>query len=369
MPTSGWIGICENCGKETMEMESRGFSTNHGECLSCGYFIENGWDYFQKRNVKRVGILHKLSGFEDKWIIVNHWYECPARFSYEMIDFIDYHENWLMKNPDKLDLTNSLHLAVKKGELVTVRNILESGNEPADSKDICHELTLMHAAALSGNVAMAKLLQEFGVKLDVPDDEGTTPLHLAAELNYVRMAIWFLNNNAPVNISDKDGDTPLHYALYQNHRSSILGDSHADIISLLIDSGADCDLKNKKSISVKDIFELWSNPPAGEKDDSPSESSIDQKNDETCNVKKINNSENEIDPRGKDTPIEDLCLPIRTFNCLRMAGFKILGDLVEIPKEDFMRIRNFSDLSYEEVQKTLHAYGLIDDSKSNSSEQ
>lgn len=47
--------------------------------------------------------------------------------------------------------------------------------------------------------------------------------------------------------------------------------------------------------------------------------------------------------------IEDMNLSVRTYNCLKRAGFNTLGELVTLSEENFTRVRNLGRKSYEEA--------------------
>ena len=65
---------------------------------------------------------------------------------------------------------------------------------------------------------------------------------------------------------------------------------------------------------------------------------------------------NSDDPR--DIALEDLELSVRSYNCLRRAGIKTLGEIADKTPEDMMHIRNLGRKSLEEVLAKLHEYGL-----------
>lgn len=59
-----------------------------------------------------------------------------------------------------------------------------------------------------------------------------------------------------------------------------------------------------------------------------------------------------------DTPIEDLDLSVRSFNCLKRQGVNTIGQLTECSENDLLNIRNFGAKSIEEVKDKLQAMGL-----------
>jgi len=59
-----------------------------------------------------------------------------------------------------------------------------------------------------------------------------------------------------------------------------------------------------------------------------------------------------------ETPIEELDLSVRSYNCLKRAGINSVAELVERNEEEMMKVRNLGRKSLEEVQLKLVALGL-----------
>lgn len=59
-----------------------------------------------------------------------------------------------------------------------------------------------------------------------------------------------------------------------------------------------------------------------------------------------------------DTPIEDLDLSVRSYNCLKREGVATVGELVTRSEPDLLDIRNFGAKSVDEVREKLHELGL-----------
>ncbi len=57
-------------------------------------------------------------------------------------------------------------------------------------------------------------------------------------------------------------------------------------------------------------------------------------------------------------PIEELELSVRAHNCLINADIKRVIDLVNVPEEDALRIKNFGKKSLNEVKESMKAFGL-----------
>ena len=58
------------------------------------------------------------------------------------------------------------------------------------------------------------------------------------------------------------------------------------------------------------------------------------------------------------TPLEDLDLSVRAFNCLKAAKINSLSELVQYEQEDLMKFRNFGQKSLAEIEQVLQERGL-----------
>lgn len=58
------------------------------------------------------------------------------------------------------------------------------------------------------------------------------------------------------------------------------------------------------------------------------------------------------------TPLEDLDLSVRAFNCLKAAKINSLSELVQYTQEELMKFRNFGQKSLAEIEQVLHDRGL-----------
>ena len=61
-----------------------------------------------------------------------------------------------------------------------------------------------------------------------------------------------------------------------------------------------------------------------------------------------------------DMQIEDLDLPQRAFNSLKRHGITKVGQLLQTPDEELLRMRNFGKKSLDEIKERLAARGLIE---------
>ena len=56
--------------------------------------------------------------------------------------------------------------------------------------------------------------------------------------------------------------------------------------------------------------------------------------------------------------IEELDLSLRSFNCLKRAGFNTVGDIIEVPESELKTIKNFGKKSLQEVKDKIHDLGF-----------
>ncbi len=56
--------------------------------------------------------------------------------------------------------------------------------------------------------------------------------------------------------------------------------------------------------------------------------------------------------------VDELELPVRPANCLRKIGVRTIGELIEIPESELLKIRNFGEKSLEEIKEKLEPFGL-----------
>lgn len=86
----------------------------------------------------------------------------------------------------------------------------------------------LHDAVKNGDIVKVRQLLERGADVNARNENGTTPLHFAARYGNTDIAKLLIERGADVN-AKKEG-TPLHWAIY--HRNT-------DIAKLLIEKGAD----------------------------------------------------------------------------------------------------------------------------------
>ena len=66
-----------------------------------------------------------------------------------------------------------------------------------------------------------------------------------------------------------------------------------------------------------------------------------------------------ISPEVYNTLVETLDLSARTLNCLKRAGINRVGEVLSMPKQDLLKIRNFGQKSLDELYEKLDEKGFL----------
>jgi DNA-directed RNA polymerase subunit alpha len=66
-----------------------------------------------------------------------------------------------------------------------------------------------------------------------------------------------------------------------------------------------------------------------------------------------------IPPQLFDTPIEDLNLSVRTYNCLKRSNITKVGQILAMDEKDLLSVRNFGRKSYDELREQLIRHGFM----------
>lgn len=67
-----------------------------------------------------------------------------------------------------------------------------------------------------------------------------------------------------------------------------------------------------------------------------------------------------LEPDRYNTPIEDLGLSVRAFNCLKRSGLMTVGQVIEKSEDELLALRNFGRKSYEELREKLIQYEYLE---------
>jgi len=65
-------------------------------------------------------------------------------------------------------------------------------------------------------------------------------------------------------------------------------------------------------------------------------------------------------PDKYNTPIEDLALSVRAYNCLKRSGLMTVGQVLEKSEDELLALRNFGRKSYDELRDRLIELGYVD---------
>jgi DNA-directed RNA polymerase subunit alpha len=60
-----------------------------------------------------------------------------------------------------------------------------------------------------------------------------------------------------------------------------------------------------------------------------------------------------------NTPIEDLSLSVRAYNCLKRSGLMTVGQVLEKSEDELLTLRNFGRKSYDELRSRLTELGYL----------
>lgn len=104
-------------------------------------------------------------------------------------------------------------------------------------------------------VRVIRFLAKQGVSINETDKNGVTPLHRAVRFRSVAAAKELLTLGAQVNAIDrKSGSTPLHRAVTSTGAPATAGkqDEAFALIRMLIEFGADANMKNKSGKTPRD---------------------------------------------------------------------------------------------------------------------
>ena len=129
-----------------------------------------------------------------------------------------------------------LHDAVRAGDLVKVKQLIESGSD-VNVVDKENQTPLHWVAKLNKDgVAIATFLLEQGANLHSITSNGDTPLHWAVRNGNGRMdlVLLYVRKGAKVNVPNKYNATPINKAVRSGN---------AEMVQFLIDNGADCNIR------------------------------------------------------------------------------------------------------------------------------
>ena len=108
---------------------------------------------------------------------------------------------------------------------------------------------IIHQLAINGDAAgVAAELAKFPKELNLPEDDGLTPLHLAAVNCHTNVVLLLLDKGADINISAKDNATPLHLAAQEGC---------ADVVTVLLERSAEVNPRDNQGRTPLVRAEQW----------------------------------------------------------------------------------------------------------------
>ncbi len=163
-------------------------------------------------------------------------------------------------DPFKIDLDREMNLfqeASLRGKTEIVRLILtppddmigfdvcsffDNIKERIDAKSGPDGRTALHNAIEEGNLEIVKMLVNAGAKIDIPDNQRNTPLHISAFNNKIEIMEFLLAQQHLVNSEfldavESDGSTALHYAT---------NEGYFEIVKMLVNAGANIDIPDNQ---------------------------------------------------------------------------------------------------------------------------
>jgi len=152
--------------------------------------------------------------------------------SIEIVRSLIQHGVSLRQNPSALHSSTSIGM----------KRFLLNHGALVDGRDEDGE-TSLQTAVTEDDPELVKLLIEHGSNVNIPDDEGATPLHRCGSVEVARLLI---ARGARVNAADKHGLTPLHLAAFET--------SQIDLAKLLIAHGANVNAKDEDGNTPLDFI-------------------------------------------------------------------------------------------------------------------
>ena len=159
--------------------------------------------------------------------------------------FYDLAERLIMKHPEQVNARGGRNLfplpAASSKRHFRVANLLHKHGAVVDVRGL-HEWTPLHAASNSGSVDIMRWLLNRHANANARNWVGRTPLHLATYSMHLNAVRDLLEHNADIDLLSDTGKTPLFDLL--THPNSSLEGKIVDIVRLLLEHGADTNIRN-----------------------------------------------------------------------------------------------------------------------------
>jgi len=153
-------------------------------------------------------------------------------------------------NPNTLDPRGELmlNLAIKDKSNDVISFLLNNQATDVDISNKFGETPLM-IAAIEGNLPLVKTLVQ--TKKAQVDHIGWTPLHYTSSRGHLEVAQFLLANGAIVDSMSPGNTTPLMMAVQSGNEQ---------LIKLLLDKGADLQIRNTNGLTAIDIGVIYEKP-------------------------------------------------------------------------------------------------------------
>jgi ankyrin repeat protein len=148
------------------------------------------------------------------------------------------------------EMRTLLHSAALYGDLEMVQKLIEyDANINAKDQDGRTPFSYASVGRYPKDCSVHRLLLELGADVNTRANNGWTPLHYAsyngAGLEVIRL---LLERGADINARSKDDSTPLHHASSSYHKT-------LEVVRLLLESGADVKAKNNRGETALQLAE------------------------------------------------------------------------------------------------------------------
>nr|XP_053645953.1 serine/threonine-protein phosphatase 6 regulatory ankyrin repeat subunit A-like [Cherax quadricarinatus] len=156
---------------------------------------------------------------------------------YEIIKLLKKHDAQVNLK-DKQDHL-PLHFAAMKGFHESCEALLSVSDDGCNARDSSGHSPLHYAVSAGSDECCRQFLQCSNVNVNIKSNSDDTPLHYAAKAGHQNICNMLIKaENIKVNAKNIHEMTPLHLAAQENHDA---------VIKLLVENGAQVNLKDKKS--------------------------------------------------------------------------------------------------------------------------
>ncbi|MGO4290990.1 ankyrin repeat domain-containing protein [Chitinophaga sp. RAB17] len=129
----------------------------------------------------------------------------------------------------------------------TMKTLVTDGAD-VNSVDARDGSPILQRAVIENKKAMIDFLIAHHVDVNKTDRRGMTALHYAAMYKFIDIAETLIDAGAPIDIADQSGNTPLAYAISDKR------EGYLEMIKLLIDHGANTDIKTRDGRSMLEFY-------------------------------------------------------------------------------------------------------------------